>query len=303
MEGKVVKNKLLFLFLSLLLSNISSFAITLDELTEPKEPAYRVGVGAEPERIYKVSESDKKLQSKEANIDKTSEAVKNITYADLSLKKIAKEISDDGELTQNDVIEDIKLLWIGAAQNSETVKFIVYKLSNPDEDKPNENIVKKIIQPISTVGSLAGIGMGNPIGALSAIMGSSILGSMSVDDKDLNYKFSKVNDADMVVLIRKIEELQRKIVNYYFDYMSARESLIKSDEIVAKRRNAFMNSADLTDDQVIMVDAYYRSALNMQSKLRSDFLARRAALEQTVGSETLAQFENIIEEREKQDKK
>ena len=219
------------------------------------------------------------------------------------MKKIAKEISDDGELTQNDVIEDIKLLWIGAAQNSETVKFIVYKLSNPDEDKPNENIVKKIIQPISTVGSLAGIGMGNPIGALSAIMGSSILGSMSVDDKDLNYKFSKVNDADMVVLIRKIEELQRKIVNYYFDYMSARESLIKSDEIVAKRRNTFMNSADLTDDQVIMVDAYYRSALNMQSKLRSDFLARRASLEQTVGSETLAQFENIIEEREKQDKK
>ncbi len=298
-----MKNKLLLLFLALLLSNMSSFAITLDELTEPKEPAYRVGVGAEPERIYKVSESDKKLQSKEANIDKASEAVKNITYADLSLKKIAKEISDDGELTQNDVIEDIKLLWIGAAQNSETVKFIVYKLSNPDEDKPNENIVKKIIQPISTVGSLAGIGMGNPIGALSAIMGSSILGSMSVDDKDLNYKFSKVNDADMVVLIRKIEELQRKIVNYYFDYMSARESLIKSDEIVAKRRNAFMNSADLTDDQVIMVDAYYRSALNMQSKLRSDFLARRAALEQTVGSETLAQFENIIEEREKQDKK
>lgn len=298
-----MKNKLLLLFLALLLSNMSSFAITVDELTEPKEPAYRVGVGAEPERIYKVSESDKKLQSKEANIDKTSEAVKNITYADLSLKKIAKEISDDGELTQNDVIEDIKLLWIGAAQNSETVKFIVYKLSNPDEDKPNENIVKKIIQPISTVGSLAGIGMGNPIGALSAIMGSSILGSMSVDDKDLNYKFSKVNDADMVVLIRKIEELQRKIVNYYFDYMSARESLIKSDEIVAKRRNAFMNSADLTDDQVIMVDAYYRSALNMQSKLRSDFLARRAALEQTVGSETLAQFENIIEEREKQDKK
>ncbi len=298
-----MKNKLLLLFLALLLSNMSSFAITVDELTEPKEPAYRVGVGAEPERIYKVSESDKKLQSKEANIDKTSEAVKNITYADLSLKKIAKEISDDGELTQNDVIEDIKLLWIGAAQNSETVKFIVYKLSNPDEDKPNENIVKKIIQPISTVGSLAGIGMGNPIGALSAIMGSSILGSMSVDDKDLNYKFSKVNDADMVVLIRKIEELQRKIVNYYFDYMSARESLIKSDEIVAKRRNAFMNSADLTDDQVIMVDAYYRSALNMQSKLRSDFLARRASLEQTVGSETLAQFENIIEEREKQDKK
>ncbi len=70
-------------------------------------------------------------------------------------------------------------------------------------------------------------------------MGSSVLGSMSVDDNDLNYRFSKVNDADMIVLIRKIEELQRKIVNYYFDYMTARALLIRSDELVSKRRNAF----------------------------------------------------------------
>ncbi len=297
------KNSFMLVPLIILLTTAPCFSITLEELNAPKEPAYRLGIGTKPEKAYKVSQSDKKLNSKEANIDKTSEAVKNITYADLSLKKIAKEISDDGELTANDVLEDIKLLWIGAAQNSETVKFIVYKLSNPDEDKPKESIVKKIIQPISTVGSLAGIGVGNPIGAISAIMGSSVLGTMSVDDKDLNYKFSKVNDADMVVLIRKIEELQRKIVNYYFDYMTARESLIRSDELVAKRRKAFMNSQDLTDEQVIMIDAYYRSALNTQSKLRSDYLSKRAALEQTVGAETLAQFEAIVDKREIQDKK
>lgn len=81
----------------------------------------------------------------------------------MSLKKIAKEISDEGELTSEDTLKDIQMLWIGAAQQSETVKFIVYKLSNPDEDKPKESIVKKIIQPISTVGSLAGIGIGNPL--------------------------------------------------------------------------------------------------------------------------------------------
>ena len=299
----MLKNKLPVLLIAAFMSLSPAFAINLEDITDPLPPARRLGVGSSPENPFKVSDSSQKTSSKEANHVKNGEAVNNISYADLRIKKIAEEISADAELDSKDVLADFQLLWVGAAQNSETVKFIVYKLSNPDEDKPKESVVKKIIQPISTVGSLAGIGMGNPIGALSAIMGSSILGSMSVDDKDLNYKFSKVNDADMVVLIRKIEELQRKIVNYYFDYMSARESLIKSDEIVAKRRNAFMNSADLTDDQVIMVDAYYRSALNMQSKLRSDFLARRAALEQTVGSETLAQFENIIEEREKQDKK
>lgn len=280
-----------------------AYSITLDELTGPKDPAYRLGVGSKPEKIYKVSESNKKLNSKGTSLDKESEAVKNITYADLSLKKIAKEISDDAALDSEDMLNDIKLLWIGAAQNSETVRFIVYKLSNPDDDKPKESIVKKIIQPISTVGSLAGIGVGNPIGAISAIMGSSVLGSMSVDDHDLNYKFSKVNDADMVVLIRKIEELQRKIVNYYFDYISAREALIRCDEIVNKRRMAFMTSQSMTDDQVIMIDAYYRTSLNTQSKLRSDYLAKRSALEQVVGIETLSQFEDVVTEREKKNKK
>lgn len=281
----------------------AAFSITLEEMTGPLPSANRLGVGNTPENAFKVSNSDKKLNSKEANLDKDSEAVKDITYADLSLKKIAKEISDDGALSEEDVLADVKLLWVGAAQNSETVKFIVYKLSNPDEDKPKESIVKKIIQPISTVGSLAGIGIGNPIAAISSIMGSSVLGSMSVDDKDLNYKFSKVNDADMVVLIRKIEELQRKIVNYYFDYMSAREALIRSDDLVAKRRKAFMNSQDLSDEQVIMVDAFFRESLNKQSKLRSDYLSKRSALEQIVGMDVLSQFEDIVTQREEAQKK
>lgn len=286
----------------LVLTAPKAFSITLDELTDPMPPAYRLGVSATPEKAFKVSDSEKKLQAKDANLDKTSEEIKNITYADLSLKKIAKEISDEGELTSEDTLKDIQMLWIGAAQQSETVKFIVYKLSNPDEDKPKESIVKKIIQPISTVGSLAGIGIGNPIAAISSIMGSSVLGSMSVDDKDLNYKFSKVNDADMVVLIRKIEELQRKIVNYYFDYMTARECLIRLDELVAKRRNTFMNSQELTDDQVIMADAFYREALNKQSKLRSDYLAKRSALEQVVGMDTMSQFEELLTKREESEK-
>lgn len=275
-----------------------AFSITLDELTHPLPQANRLGISNIPENSFKITSAEKKLASKDADVDKASEAVKNITYADLSLKKIAKEISDDAELESSDILADIQLLWVGAAQNSETVKFIVYKLSNPDEEKPKESIVKKIIQPISTVGSLAGIGIGNPVAAISSIMGSSVLGTMSVDDKDLNYKFSKVNDADMIVLIRKIEELQRKIVNYYFDYMSARSLLIKSDEIVAKRHKNFIEAQTMKDEQLLMIDSFYRSALNKQAKLRSDFLAKRSALEQIVGTETLVQFEDSIANRE-----
>ena len=292
------RNRFFLVFLSLIFSMQCCLSISIEDITEPLPPAYRLGVGSAPENKYKVSESNKVIKSKEATLDKKSEAIKNITYADLSLKKIAKEISDDAELESADMLADIQLLWIGAAQNSQTVKFIVYKLSNPDEDKPDESIVKKIIQPISTMGSLAGIGIGNPIAAISSIMGSSVLGSLSVDDKDLNYTFSKVNDADMVVLIRKIEELQRKIIFYYFDYMTSRQALQRSDILVAKRRKDFSDIKGLSDSQIIMLDVFYREALNKQSKLRSDFLSKRSALEQLVGMDSMTQFESLIEKRE-----
>lgn len=292
------RNRFFLVFLSLIFSMQCCLSISIEDITEPLPPAYRLGVGSAPENKYKVSESNKVIKSKEATLDKKSEAIKNITYADLSLKKIAKEISDDAELESADMLADIQLLWIGAAQNSQTVKFIVYKLSNPDEDKPDESIVKKIIQPISTMGSLAGIGIGNPIAAISSIMGSSVLGSLSVDDKDLNYKFSKVNDADMVVLIRKIEELQRKIIFYYFDYMTSRQALQRSDILVAKRRKDFSDIKGLSDSQIIMLDVFYREALNKQSKLRSDFLSKRSALEQLVGMDSMTQFESVLEKRE-----
>ena len=290
------KNRLILLLSFILFGVMPSFSITLDELTEPLKPAYRLGVGNVPEKVYKVTESTK-TKEKDATLEQAGEAVKNITYADLSLKKIAKEISDDGQLDTEMVLKDVQLLWMGAAQNSQTIKFIVYKLSNPDEDKPDNSVVKKIIKPISTVGTVAGIGIGNPIAAVSSIMGSSILNSMSINDKDLNYKFSKVNDADMVVLIRKIEELQQKIVRYYFDYMTARESLIRSDELVKKRYNEYLNSQGLSNDQILMLDSFYRSALNKQAKLRADFLSIRSALEQIVGIETLAQFEEVVNSR------
>jgi len=293
------KNKFLFLFLTVMLSTANVNAISLDDVTSPFAPAYRLGVDDRPEKMYKVTDSEK-VKSNESVLELAGEAVKNITYADLSLNKIAKELSEDGELDADNVLKDVQLLWMGAAQNSQTIKFIVYKLSNPDEDKPNESIVKKIIKPISTVGSVAGIGLGSPVAAVSSIMGSSILNSMTITDKDLNYKFSKVSDADMVVLIRKIEELQQKIIRYYFDYITLRQALIKSDELVKKRYLAYTNSQGLSQDQILMLDSFYRSALNKQAKLRGDFLSQRSALEQIVGMETLAQFEDVLEQRDKQ---
>lgn len=290
--------KKLLVFMLLLSFTLPTEAITIEELTSPQPPSQRLGTEDVPEKVFKIVDTQKDNETK-ARLEQNAEMIKEITYADLSLNKISKEIIAETEADQTQVLEDIKFLWVGAAQNSETVKFIIYKLSNPDEEKPNPNIVKKIIQPLATVGSMAGIGIGNPVAALSTIMGSTMLGQLSVDNKELNYRFSKVNDADMVVLIRKIEELQRKIVNYYFDYIGARKALIQADSIVAKRRKLFLESNGMSKDQVIMVDAYYRAALQTQSKVTADYLSKRAALEQIVGVETLATFEDMLQKRDK----
>ena len=61
---------------------------------------------------------------------------------------------------------------------------------------------------------------------------------------------------------------------------------------------ARLNSQNMTEEQVIMIDAFYREALNKQSKLRSDYLSKRSALEQIVGMDVLAQFEDILTKRE-----
>ena len=51
------------------------------------------------------------------------------------------------------------------------------------------------------------------------------MNAFSGDDKEANYKFTKVNDADMVLLVRKIDELQKNLLNNYMNYRSQKELL------------------------------------------------------------------------------
>ena len=49
---------------------------------------------------------------------------------------------------------------------------------------------------------------------------------------------------------------------------------------------------------ILITDAYYRTALDNQMKARSEFFAKRASLEQFVGNEVFAQFEQDLKKRE-----
>ncbi len=289
------------LFLLALVLNIAipTFALTYEDIDMPKPPAYRTGLSEEPEKEYMEAKAENKVLQEYVKRDAEQFDVNDLTYADLSIKQISREIAADLELDQEDMVGDLSVLWQGAASQSDTINFALYKLSNPDENKPDEKSVKKVLTTIASMSTLVGAGMGNPLLATSSLIGGNVLGIMSQDTKALNYKYTKVTDADMIILVRKIEDLQQKTVDLYYGYMTARKRLKMIEKITAERKKNYELAQDMSKEVVLITDAYYRTALDNQMKARSDYFAKRAALEQFVGNETFAQFEKDLKEREK----
>ena len=262
---------------------------------------YRLGTSYDVEKEYKVTDLTTKKSEVSAYYDKNT--VKNRTYADSSLKEISKEVGQMLTIDKEEMFGDIQILWMGAATKSETIKFALYKLSNPDDDRPKDSIVKKIIKPISTVSSIAGAGLTDPISATAALVSGQLLNSLSFSDKDLNYKYTKVTDSDMIVLLNKVENLQRKLIEEYMDYMTVYKMLRMEEENVKKREaryNAAQNYA--TKEQLLVLDAFYRTALDNKKKLEFEFFSRRATLEQLVGPEAMQEFEVNLIKRTKENK-
>ena len=267
-------------------------AENLQDLNLPKNPAYRLGVTYDLEKEYKVTDLTERQSSKTASYEK--EYIKNSTYADSSLKDLSNEISKLLTVEKEDMLEHVQILWAGAALKSETIKFALYKLSNPDADKPDETIVKKIIRPLSTASSIAGAGLGDPFSATAALVSGHLLNALSYNDKDLNYKYTKVTDADMIVLITKVDNMQKKVVDMYFDYMTSYNMLKMVEEQLNKRKERYNSGLYNSEEQLLVADAYYRSALDNKAKLELEFLENRAALEQLVGIEALSEFEKLL---------
>lgn len=275
--------------------------VELNDVTQAniKEPAYRVGLTDDPESRYEEIKTTPVKEDK-VKADMTQIDLSDLTYADLSIKRMSKEISKEIELDETDMYEDLTLLWQGAAAKSDTISYALYKLSNPDEGKPNENSVKKVLTTIASMSTLVGAGVGNPIVAAGSMLGSNIFSIMSQDTKALNYKYTKVTDADMILLIRKIEDLQQKTVDLYNEYMTAKKMYEMYSQIASQRKRYYEMSQNLSREIILITDAYYRSAIDEEIKARSVFYTKRAALEQFVGSDVFIQFENNLAKRDKE---
>lgn len=295
--------KLLLTALILILALPCTASVTYEDIEMPKPPAYRTGLSEEPEKEYlEAKAKEDKVHQQYVKKDAEQFDANDLTFADLSIKQISREVAADLELDQEDMVGDLSVLWQGAASQSDTINFALYKLANPDEDKPDEKSVKKVLTTIASMSTLVGAGMGNPLLATGSIIGGNILGIMSQDTKALNYKYTKVTDADMIILVRKIEDLQQRTVDLYYNYMTARKRLKMIEQIAADRKRNYELAQSMSREVVLITDAYYRTALDNQMKAKSDFYAKRAALEQFVGNDVFAQFENDLKKRESEDK-
>lgn len=301
----MLNKKFIFLAIAFLLSNVNcanAENLTLKDLEFPKPPAYRVGLSEVPETQFIQAKQEKPtLEKTFAQIgDNRESAITDMTYADLSISKLSKEIGKELEFEENDMVSDLTLLWQGAATQSDTINFALYKLANPDADKPDSKSIKKVLTTIASMSTLVGASMASPVFAGSSLIGGNILNIMSQDTKALNYKYTRVNDADMIILIRKIEDLQQNAVNLYYDYMSAKKQLEMTTKLVEDRQRKFelAQKNNAPRELVVITDAYYRTAIDKQRTAKSDFFSKRAALEQFVGNETFVQFEKELEARE-----
>lgn len=301
----MLNKKFIFLTIAFLLSNVNcanAENLTLKDLEFQKPPAYRVGLSEVPETQFIQAKQEKPtLEKTFAQIgDNRESAITDMTYADLSISKLSKEIGKELEFEENDMVSDLTLLWQGAATQSDTINFALYKLANPDADKPDSKSIKKVLTTIASMSTLVGASMASPVFAGSSLIGGNILNIMSQDTKALNYKYTRVNDADMIILIRKIEDLQQNAVNLYYDYMSAKKQLEMTTKLVEERQRKFelAQKNNAPRELVVITDAYYRTAIDKQRTAKSDFFSKRAALEQFVGNEAFVQFEKELEARE-----
>lgn len=286
MNRKYYLIPLIFLFSAL---TLPAFSMEFEDLNSVKDPAYRVGTSDDIEK--KADFAKKTIDTKTAKEVDSFAAIEKLTYADLSIKKISKEIAQDLDMDYDDMMIDLSLLWRGAATKSDIIKFALYKLSNPDKDKPDEKSVKKVLQSIANMSTLLGAGMGNAVLSSSAFVGGNMLSIMSQDDKEINYKYTKVNDADMIILVRKIDDLQQKVVDRYYDYMTCRKLLEITNKMAKQRYQNYQLAQSGSKELILITDAYYRESLDLQVKARSDFYSKRSSLEQLVGNETFKQFE------------
>lgn len=277
--------------------NISAFAKDSNIELTPKDIENRLGTSKNPETPLVIESKTTWVREKAQSIENND---KNLTYADLSLKKISEDIISELEAENPQIVRDLEVLWVGVAQGSETIRYAIYKLSNPDGDKTSDNALKKIIKPIASFSTIAGTAFSsNPFVASSALVGGSLLGKLGTTDADLNYKYTKVSDTGMVLLVRKIDKLQEKLLLSYLEYKKCEKAYNIAFKALEKREAIYLNSQNKPREEVIIADVYYRNAQNTERAEAAKLWSAKQALIQFAGKEA---FDRMVAQNQENGK-
>lgn len=284
--------------LTILFLNSLCYALDLSILNEPKPLEGRLSntdktESKQPKEQKQEEQKAPLAQNPQENPTETKAINEiNSNYADLSLKRLADDVMWEIEEDSSKINSDLAVLWAATTSRSETMKYTIYKLSNPDEDKPDESALKKILKPIANFSSIAGASVaGDPFVATSALIGGGLVNAFMKDDKEVNYRFSKVSDADMVLLVRKIDELQKKLLDLYIDYKTKEKLAKMTKENFEKREEIYKSAQNKSKEELIIADVYYRNAKSNAQKAQDEFMTSRAILENLVGMEALKKIE------------
>ena len=244
---------------------------------------------SEKETIQKQEEVLTSQPQKVAETIQTIKISQQPQQQDYETKIIIEEITKELTNERPRMLEELSSLWVNAVQKSDTVYFAIMKLSNPNGEDVNKKGIKKILEPILGAAPLVGQAFVNPALTAGSLIGSNVLGTMMNDNA--TKRLTRVNDADLVILARAIDELQETLLVNYMAYKSAHSEYELSIKITEERKKAYDKLNKQNSPHLVLANTFYTEALDNQYKARQHFLMKRVILEQMVGADALNEIE------------
>lgn len=247
------------------------------------------------EKLNNISENEVKVKNIKA--PKLEGKVGKIDYSAADVKTLSREINIELEEEKKDILPDLQILWAAAVEKSETIRFAILKLSNPQGEVEKSNAVKKLLSPIASVAPIVGLGFTDPVTAGSTMFGGGLLNSLLSDDSRLNTKLTKVTDADLVMLAQETDSLQEKLVILYYDYLNSLIELNSIDKKVIENKKYLNITQKSNPGLTCIANVFYEEAVSSKFKTRQKVLEKRVALEQFVGNDALLVVDKNIKDR------
>ena len=101
----------------------------------------------------------------------------------------------------------------------------------------------------------------------------------------------------MIILVRKVDELQQRVVDLYYDYITARDLYNMTTDMAKRAEQNYKAAQKCSKEIILMTDTFYREALDEQIKARGSYFEKRSQLEQLVGNDIFKQFEEKVDSR------